>query len=88
MQRKSRSAPAQLRIFENRARSAHTPETSELDPELELKFRSGPTTGRSSNRGSSFWISIGEWGGNRNTECQNKQLNNLFKIDSWIFVSE
>ena len=45
MQRKSRSTPAQLQIFENGARSAHAPEISELDPELELKFRSGPTTG-------------------------------------------
>ena len=44
LHRKSRSAPAQLRIFENGARSAHAPEISELDPELELKFRSGPTT--------------------------------------------
>ena len=44
LQRKPRSAPDQLRIFENGARSAHTPEISELDPELELKFRSGPTT--------------------------------------------
>ena len=45
MQKKSRSTPAQLQIFENGARSAHAPEILELDPELELKFRSGPTTG-------------------------------------------
>ena len=44
MQRKSRSTPAQLQIFENGARSAHAPEILEVDPELELKFRSGPTT--------------------------------------------
>ena len=50
MQRKSRSTPAQLQIFENGARSAHAPEISELDPELELKFRSGPTTAVSEPR--------------------------------------
>ena len=38
LQRKPRSAPNQLRIFENGARSSQDPEILKVNPELELKF--------------------------------------------------
>ena len=76
MQTKSRSTPAQLQIFENGARSAHAPEISELDPELELKFRSGPTTGE--NDGSIypgfFWTSEKKLKG-KNSSFEKTQAN-------------